>query len=54
MFMEMKVLPCKRGYWMNTKSFLYCQQITFVMSKRRFEAIRKCLHIKDDSKASTN
>ena len=39
---------------MKRESFLYCQQIASIISKRRFEAIGKCLHIKDESKAPTN
>ena len=54
MLMGIKVLLHWRGYWMKSQLFFYSLQIASVMYTRRFEAIGKCLHIKDDSRTPTN
>ena len=54
MIMGVKVLPHRRAYWMKKEPFFYCHQIASIMSRKKFEAIERCLHIKDDSRAPTD
>ena len=48
-FMGLKPLPTRRMYW-DTRPFYGCPLISSAMSRQRFEAIVRCIHLVDNSK----
>lgn len=52
--MALKVMPNRRCYWVKSDDFYYCTKIGGTMWRKRFEAITKCLHIHNDSRAPTD
>lgn len=43
-----KKLPSIHHYWRQSEKFLYCTVIPHVMTLGRWEAIQRCLHLKDN------
>jgi hypothetical protein len=41
--------PCMRDYWRRADEVLYCRDIASAMSRDRFEHIKRCLHLVDNS-----
>jgi hypothetical protein len=46
--MGIKVLPNQRDYWKRSEPFLQCPIISQVMSRPKFEAIGRGLHVLED------
>jgi hypothetical protein len=46
--------PCMRDYWRLADKVLYCKDIVIAMLRERFEHIKRCLHLLDNSFYITN
>jgi hypothetical protein len=51
--MGLKQLPNIRSYW-GRQDFYRCPVISEVMSRKRFEAITRCLHLADNTQVENN
>jgi len=54
LYMGIKIEPNGRCYWKKSCEFLWCPAISSIMTHDRYEHIIWCLHVNNDSRATTD
>ena len=44
-YMEMKKLPNRKGYWVRSEEFFYCNVITSLFTWKQFLGLLRCLYV---------